>query len=466
MQECAVLAFHNISGFDALVLEKAVGFKRNHFEAIDHPVFPFKTADTLVMSYLLNPERRVPPAAYTKGLGNIGAHGIAAYGVLMQRAKPEHEDWTHLSKEMIHRVEEDVEIGEYAFTYLMQEWEEQKQRPNLRTGKDISNAYWCELRMAFAIARQAQRGFAIDVEFISKILKELDEQISNTESRFRQHMPMRLKMKKLTEDQIEKNANAIAEHAGDYVGYENYMLNGSGKASYAASNWNITTKKGQYSKNVTKYVPEARGFIQDHPKPPVAGPITPLIWEEIPLGNRDAVKQILYKYGWRGVNYNDAELEYIEEHTELPKPWAGKIDDKSILVWEETEHIVPDWCKGIAEWYVLVSRRTQLLNAKDVAYYDLNKAWPKQPSKKNECRGILPKARCFDEESEWYKRTAQEYYEVNAEWPTSGHWRVPAEAFSCATNTFRMRHKVVVNIPSRGLYGKAMRRCFIAGPDE
>jgi len=44
------------------------------------------------------------------------------------------------------------------------------------------------------------------------------------------------------------------------------------------------------------------------------------------------------------------------------------------------------------------------------------------------------------------------------------YWRVSAVAFSCATNTFRMRHKVVVNIPSRGLYGKEMREVFIVAP--
>ena len=465
MQECSVLVMHNIAGFDAIALEKAVGFNRDHFGASGNPLFPYKTADTLTMSYVLNPERSVPHQAYTMGLGNIGAHGIAAYGILMGRYKPEHEDWSRLTTEMIHRVEEDVEIGEWTFKYLMKEFEEQKLRPNKQTGKDISDAYLCELRMAFAMARQAQRGFAIDVQYISTLVPELDSQIIATEQGFRPHMPMRLNMKKIPESQVEKNAGQIQAFGASPIEYENYMLNGDSRASYAATNWAITKKNGEYSKNITKYIPEARGFIQDHAKPPVAGPVTPLVWEEIPLGNRDAVKQILYKYGWKGVNYNDSELEYIEEHSELPKEWAGKIDAESIEAWEQSGREVPEWCKGIAEWYVLQSRRTQLLNAKDQEFFDLNGCWPRQVSKKNEARGLLPKSRCFDE-GEWKGKTAQEYYEVNRSWPTSGHWRVPAEAFSCATNTFRMRHKVVVNIPSRGLYGKEMRRCFIVGPGK
>lgn len=464
MERCKILISHNISGFDAIAVEKAVGFKRNHFQAINHPIFPFATCDTLTMSYVLNPERKVPFAAYGLGKGNIGAHGIAAYGILMDNFKPDHDDWSHLSKEMLHRVEEDVEIGEFTFEYLMKEWDEQMQRPSKVTGKSIREAYWCELRMAFAVARQAQRGFALDVAFISELVPELDEQIIGTEQGFRPHMPLRLKKKKIPEAQVEKNGACVMAFGVSPSSYENYMLNGDCRASHAATNWSITKKNGEYSKNVTKYVPAARGFMQDHAVPPVAGPFTPLVWEEIPLGNRDAVKQILFRYGWKGVNYNDTELEYIEDNGELPKPWAGKIDDDSLEIWEESEHIVPDWCKGIARWYVLQSRRTQLLNAKDQAYYDLNGLWPRQASKKNECRGLLPKSRCYDKGSCCEGKTAQEYYEKNGAWPTSGHWRVPAEAFSCATNTFRMRHKVVVNIPSRGLYGKEMRRCFIASP--
>ena len=467
MSNCDILIMHNVAGFDALAMELAFPdrFKRDHFGKSNRGEFPFKTCDTLTMSYLLNPERKVPPQAYTMGLGNIGPHGIAAYGVLFGRFKPDHEDWSHLSKEMVHRVEEDVEIGELVFDYLMKEWKEQSARPNKNTGKDIAVAYLCELRMAFAMAYQERRGFAIDVGHIARILPELDSQIIGTEEGFRPHMPMRLKMKKIPESQVDKNAVQISEVGQNPGGYENYMLNGDCRASYAATAWDIVTKKGEYKKLLTKYIPEARGFMQDHAKPPVAGPITPLVWEEIPLGNRDAVKQILFKYGWKGVNYNDTELEYIEETGDIPKPWAGKIDDDSIEAWEESGVEVPAWCKGIADWYVLQSRRGQLLNAKDQAVYDETGAWPRQASKKNECRGLLPKARCFDD-GENYGKTAQWYYESNGSWPTTGHWRVPAVAFSCATNTFRMRHRVVVNIPSRGLYGKEMREAFIVGPGK
>jgi len=263
-------------------------------------------------------------------------------------------------------------------------------------------------------------------------------------------------MKKATETYIDKCALSLSTFGVSSVDYENYMINGDGRMSYAATIWNVAKKNGEYTKNVTKYIPEARGFVQDHPDPPVTGAFTPLIWEEVPLGNRDAVKQILFKHGWVGVNYNDAEREYIDENEELPKPWAGKIDTDSLELWEESG-TVPIWCKGIVDWYGLWCRRAGIRAPKDPVYYKEHGEWPKQQSGNRECRGLL--AKCINEEG----LSAQKYYEENGHWPTEGEWRVPAQAFSCATNTFRMRHKVVVNIPSRGLYGKEMRQLFKAG---
>ena len=460
LEECDLLIMQNISGYDHHALTKAVGFKRDNFTKINNKLFSFKTADTLTMSQVLNPERKLPHEAYALGLGKTGPHSIAAHGIRMGRHKPEHEDWSQLTPEMLHRVEEDVEIGEDYFRFLMKEWYEQVHRPNKLTGLSIEDAYYCELRMAFTVARQAQRGFAFDVALANKLVKEIDEKLEITEAAFRPHVPLRLKMKKVSDDYVDKCSVFLSTFGVSSVEYENYMINGDCRMSQAATIWNVAKKNGEYTKNVTKYIPEARGFVQDHPTPPVTGAFTPLLWEEVPLGNRDAIKQILFKYGWVGVNYNERELAYIEDNEELDVPWAGKIDTDSIERWEESDREVPRWCKGIVNWYILSSRRTQILNSKDPKYYNTNGQWPKQLSGNKECRGLL--AKCVNEEG----LSAQKYYEDNGHWPTEGEWRVPAQAFSCATNTFRMRHKVVVNIPSRGLYGTEMRQLFKAGKDK
>jgi len=468
LEQCAVLIMHNVAGFDELMLEKAMGkMDRDHLAPSGHDLFPFKTADTLVMSNFLNPERKLPHAAYMYGKGNIGPHTIEAYGLAMGRHKPVQEDWSSLTVDVIHRCSEDTEIGEYAFNTLMNEWDQQLDRTNKTTGRSILEAYRVEFRMAKAMARQRERGFAIDVALIDKLLGEMDQELSRTEEQFRKHMPRRIKKTKDKEESVEKNTACVLAHSGAKasVDYENYMLNGDCRSSYATSIWSLTKKDGTYTAAVSKYIPEAIGSPRDYisagKPPPVAGPFTPLIWEDIPLGNRDEVKQILHKHGWIGVTFNVKETLYMEENDgELPNPWAGKVDDESLEQWEKSGHNVPEWCKGIARWYVISSRRTQLLNKDDPEYFRKNGKWPKHPGGVG-CRGILPRAVCRDD-GEWHLKTSQDYFEKNNKWPTSGHWRVPAEAFPCATNTSRMRHKVVVNIPARGLYGKEMRRVFIA----
>lgn len=471
VQQAKVLIIQNGMGFDFLAFQKAAGrrFKRDHYAATGIEEYPYATMDTYVMSCTLNPERKVPQQAYALGLGNVGPHSIESHGIRIGRYKPENEDWTRLTKHMIHRVEEDVAIGSDFYDYLWREdWVHQAKRPNPKTGLSIANAYWCELRMANTVARQALRGFAIDVEFIGNLLNELDEQINATYEAFRPHMPPRIKKKKRTPAQIVKDAELLAVHSNNVrlgIQWEAEQEVLEGRGAYHTTKWELVTKKGQYIAAVTKLFPEARGFMQDHKDPLVAGPFTPVEFEEIPLGNREEVKKILYELGWRGVNFNDTERDYIEDNGELPKPWSGKIDDDSMEMWRERGEI-PEWCEGIAAWYILKSRRGQWLNADDPNYFLDNGQWKKQTNGKRECRGILPRARIYTEGSMYGGESAQDYFEREGKWPTSGHWRVPAIAFHAATNTFRMRHRVVVNIPSRGLYGKEMRRGFIAGPGK
>ena len=488
LRTCEVLIMQNVSGFDAIALEKTFGsFRRNHFEKRGkdkkfNEFFPYKTMDTAVMSRTLNPERQLPPQAYSMGIKLPGPHTIEAHGIRMGRPKPEHEDWSVLTPEMIHRCCEDVEIGEDFFRYLFKEWVEIKSRPNKVTGLDIEYAYYNELRMAFAVARQEQRGFAIDVAFVADLLKELDDKIDSTERAFRPNMPKRIRMKKIKPEDAEKQVDKAV--SSGHIGYDESLRflqdleRLDHKVSYATTYWDLVTKKGEYLKNVTKYIPKARGHIQefffneeqlDHLgnkvivkvfNPPVHGPFTPLVWEDIPLGNRDVVKQILYRYGWEGVNYNDTELEYLEDTGDLPYPWSGKTDTDSIERWkkkkaiahgwvEEEEcagevdlyvrkhNLIPEWCEGIADWYVLMSRRNQVLNKKDPEFFDQNGSWPRQTNGNYECRGLLANAINFDEGSAIEGMRATQYYEIHKRWPTDGHWRVPAKAFHTATNTHR-----------------------------
>ena len=426
IKESEAFAMHNYSGYDGVGFETVFpdDWKINNLEKRGpdrewSDWFPYRVMDTYVLSTLLNPDRRPPPQAFGLGRGNVGPHSIEAHGIRIGRYKPENEDWSTLTDHMLTRVTEDVEIGADLFWHLMRgEWQDHLHRGcNRATGYGIDNAYRCELQTALAMARQGRRGFRLDMRKALDRWEELHREIQDTEDAFRPHMPPRLKMKPIKLPEILKWDEKVVD-IHNYMGNDdaNEIMDRLGKfldegdvesithTSYAATIWNPTNKGGNYSKQAQKYVKEARGNINDYPahQRPIAGPFTPLVYEEIPLGNRDSVKQVLYAQGWRGVNYNDTEQEYLDEYGVIPHPWSGKIDEDSIARWKESGD-VPEWAEGIARWYVLCSRANQILNARDVAYFEANKEWPKQPGGKRQCRGLM--ARAWSDE---YRMEAQD----------------------------------------------------------
>ena len=67
-----------------------------------------KVFDTLILSQLLNPDRK-------------GGHSLGQYGEELGHAKPIHEDWSVFSPEMLHRCTEDVHINHKVYDLLMEE---------------------------------------------------------------------------------------------------------------------------------------------------------------------------------------------------------------------------------------------------------------------------------------------------------------------------------------------------------
>ena len=132
MNTCDVLIGQNVLGYDFHAIHKAVPNTltldyENKPRKKRRKEYPFRVMDTLVMSQLLWPDRKLPHQAYMLGKGNIGPHSIEAYGYKHNRPKPANEDWSHLTDHMLFRCAEDVEIGAMMFDDLMDEWYEQSE---------------------------------------------------------------------------------------------------------------------------------------------------------------------------------------------------------------------------------------------------------------------------------------------------------------------------------------------------
>lgn len=487
LMEAEAISFQNYVGFDGLVLEKCFPwFKLNPRESRKHKqhtdVFPFRMMDTMVLSQLLYPDRPLDFKAYGLGMGNTGAHSIAAHGIRMGRHKPEHEDWSTLTEDMIHRNREDVSIGRDMLRYLMEgDWAEHVARgANKHTGCTIHDAYAMEVQVAMMIARQEQRGFRFDMSQAVKDYETIDKEMASIAEAVEPYIPLRLKTDPYTLERLKQRYKSAIKNLdmtkfGTVYGIEDVRLQylkdlfndihrtmcavpeADRRLGTLATQWKLTTVKGDYTADVKKYFPEMRGNVNDTPDPLVAGAFTPLSFEQLGLGSLDYVKEkVLWPRGWVGINYSDSEEEWINEHGEARYPWSGKIDDDSLKAWK-ARGTIPEWAEKIVNYYILRSRRSVIVNKGDIEKFHKNGEWPKQKSGRHECRGLLAVA--YNKE---YDLTAGEYYAKFREWPTSDEeeWRVPAAAFSIGTNTFRMRHKFVVNIPARGLF--PLRHLFIA----
>lgn len=103
LKSAPLIIGHNIIAYDFPVMDRLKGF-----------TYTGKVFDTLVVSRLLNPDRRIPKGAKT-------AHSLEAWGIRMGVHKPAHEDWSQYSEEMMVRCETDVEINEWTYYELLKE---------------------------------------------------------------------------------------------------------------------------------------------------------------------------------------------------------------------------------------------------------------------------------------------------------------------------------------------------------
>lgn len=106
LKSASLLIGHNIIGYDIPVFNKLFGWCTLG-----------ELFDTLVVSRLLNPDRKVP-AGWT---GSLKPHSVEAWGMRFGRHKPENEDWSQYTEHMLHRCTEDVEITYLIYQELLRE---------------------------------------------------------------------------------------------------------------------------------------------------------------------------------------------------------------------------------------------------------------------------------------------------------------------------------------------------------
>lgn len=105
------LVCHNQLNYDLPVFRKLYNWS---------PPVGCDVFDTYIASQLLWPDRPTPKGYKGKG----GPHSVEAWGYRVGIWKPEHEDWSQYSEDMMHRCIEDTKIQSEIYKRLLKEMEE------------------------------------------------------------------------------------------------------------------------------------------------------------------------------------------------------------------------------------------------------------------------------------------------------------------------------------------------------
>jgi DNA polymerase I len=252
MDSYDVLKMHNGIGYDWPLLEKLYGYR-----------YEGKRVDTLIMSRLLNPKRLVPFNCPNR---NIGPHSVEAWGWRVGRGKPEHNDWSKFSDDMLHRCTEDVEIQELIYKALMQEAKESS-----GDGRSWGEAFKLSFDLFTNLQKQEEYGWIIDKEHLNKCINQLTKWIERIDKVIIPRLPNILEINETKENNQYK-----------YV-----------KKPFL--------KSGRYAQGTSSWILDS-GLDPD--LLPVGGCFSRIGFRKVDLNSGAETKDYLLKQGWEPLEWN------------------------------------------------------------------------------------------------------------------------------------------------------------------
>ncbi len=287
LNNCTMIAAHNGVDFDFPLLKKL------------HDWVPKKSVeivDTLVMSRLLNPDRA--PVQGTRA-----PHSVEAWGKRLGRWKPDHEDWSVFSPEMLHRCKEDVEIQYLMYCMLCQEAtiiDPTKSifKKGTYTEHDWHMAMTFEHKSATIMKEQALNGCYFDRDKAEEYVDVLQGIVDRCEEDVLQHISAKPTQKGVSIKEPFKKTGGLKKAVSDWfdTSTEFHFISGRG--------------------DVINYLES------------VSGPFSRIEWNQINLGSEKQLKEWLYTIGWEPDEWNFHKTE-VDENGD-PRRTSPKLTDTSL----------------------------------------------------------------------------------------------------------------------------------------
>jgi DNA polymerase-1 len=232
-----VLIMHNGISYDWPLMKRLYGYE-----------FKGKKVDTIIMSRLQQPDRPRPFGYKGKG----GPHSVDAWGFRLGRWKPEHEDWSRFSPEMLHRCSEDVEIQCLIYDELLREAKE--------LGGSWTNAWKLSFNLFDIVQKQEDFGWLTDRTQMDFCLTTLARWIGRIDKAVTPQLPTVLEPLETKEAGVRKWVRKPF------------------------------LKSGKHNKNVTEYWGEQVSLV--------VGPHSRILFRKVGLNKEKEVKKYLLDIGW------------------------------------------------------------------------------------------------------------------------------------------------------------------------
>lgn len=247
-----------IDSVDVLIMHHGIGYDWPLLKKLYDYEYKGKRVDTLIMSRLLNPKRILPIICPNR---KAGPHSIEAWGWRVGRGKPEHNDWTTFSPEMLHRCSEDVEILELVYHELLKEAE----------AGDWRNAFLLSFELFEKLQKQEEYGWLVDRPHMDFCIHQLGKWIERIDRVIIPHLPLILEIEE-TKDK------------GEFKYIKKPFLK-SGKYSESVNNWLALCTNSPDSFQVV-------------------GPFSRIGFRKTNLNSNDETKDFLLGQGWEPLEWN------------------------------------------------------------------------------------------------------------------------------------------------------------------
>lgn len=241
---------HNIIDYDLPALEKLTGWKPNEETRI---------TDTLILSRLSNPDRQ-RTAQHIKDGYKGGPHSLGAWGYRIGVGKPEHEDWTTYSEDMLHRCREDVRINAKILSILESET------------STFGESVQLEHEIQRIISRQERTGVYFDRDRAVEYIKQLGHKVCEIDERLVRRLPRHARRVGVSVSKPFKKDGSLSKMVTDWASSVHADTDGAVPGFY--------TKDG------------------------VKGPFTRIEYYQTDLNSDKQVKEWLLTLGWKPLEWN------------------------------------------------------------------------------------------------------------------------------------------------------------------